>query len=318
VRKRLIIGLFLLIPFMLPTIHVLQPVKLYAMNIEIRIKDLPQHGLSLISVTDPSFEMQLSAALPKNIPDNSLDAFKYLSVFLKNSAQRPLVAYQLKWEMVSTNGRVSSYYRTFADPLLLMENSNSNEQSAKRASGQTILPNSMRILSVVPISSESGLGGLAISSTGREEAESIKRAAQQRELAEVLSIYISKLKDIISVTVSIDGAFFDDGTFVGPDESDFFAQFKAHRDARYDLYKNVSAMYRSKELRSQLLSYLTKLTNEHISSPNPRSSPAEHYAFFKRLYADELLRILKTSGENGIVNFVEPSLSKPWISPRKL
>jgi hypothetical protein len=317
----LLLALFLLISLILVTISVIDPAEMYAMNITVQTRDIPEHGLLLISATDPSFEENLSTVLLRNNIDQAPNTIKFLSVFLKNSGQQSLVAYQLKWELVDVNGRVSSYYRTFAGPLLLMEDSDPQEQSDKLTSEYTIAPSSLHFFSLVPMPSENRLGGTITSfsrSEGASTVESVKRAMQGRDVAELSKTYTEKLKESTSVRVSIEGAFFDDGSFVGPDESDFFASFKAHRDARYDLYNRVLAMCQSKKSADEILNYLTKLTSERISSPKPGSPPYEHYRFYTRVYADELSRIWKNSGEKAVVDFVESCLSKPWIHLRKL
>lgn len=41
------------------------------------------------------------------------------------------------------------------------------------------------------------------------------------------------------MTVIADGIFFDDGTFIGPDTTDFFTEVKAQMDARRELLSEI-------------------------------------------------------------------------------
>lgn len=320
-KHSLLPALFLLISLILVTISVINPTGMYAMNITVQTRDIPEHGLLLIAAAHPLFEENLTSVLLRNKIDQAPNTIKFLSVFLKNSGQQSLVAYRLKWELVDANGRISSYYRTFAGPLLLMEDSDPQEQSAKRASEYTIAPGSLHFLSLVPMPSESRLGGTVTSvsrSEGESTAESLKHAVQEGNVAELSKTYTAKLNGSTGVRISIEGAFFDDGSFVGSDGSDFFDSFKAHRDARYDLYNKILAAWQLKKSADEISDYLTKLTSERISSPKPGSPSVEHYRFYTRVYADELSRIWKNSGGDAVIDFVESRLSKPWIHLRKL
>jgi hypothetical protein len=49
----------------------------------------------------------------------------------------------------------------------------------------------------------------------------------------------AKLQGTVSVTVSLDGAFLDDGAFIGPDNSGFFSKVVAQHDARRGLYTKL-------------------------------------------------------------------------------
>ena len=48
-----------------------------------------------------------------------------------------------------------------------------------------------------------------------------------------------------TMTVTLDGGFFDDGTFIGPDTNDFFAKVKTQIDVRYEILQGVQSDLKS-------------------------------------------------------------------------
>ena len=48
-----------------------------------------------------------------------------------------------------------------------------------------------------------------------------------------------------TMTVTLDGVFFDDGTFIGPDTNDFFAKVKAQMDVRHEVLQGVQSDLKS-------------------------------------------------------------------------
>jgi hypothetical protein len=68
------------------------------------------------------------------------------------------------------------------------------------------------------------------------------------------------LANYTDITVSIDGVFFEDGTFVGPDTTNFFAQAQAVVAAKRDLPQQISDQLQSKKQPMEIYKTLEEVT----------------------------------------------------------
>jgi hypothetical protein len=164
---------------------------------------------------------------------------------------------------------------------------------------------------------EESIGGGFFERANSTDVDSIKRSLQERNTKELANRVIEDLNQLVSITVYLDGAFFDDGTFVGPDESQFFSKVKAQVDARHDLYEQIHDMFSSKKSPERILKYVANFANMPRRPLGGDASPSQFYDFFRTFYAQELSRIWKISGEEAASSFVKVVISKPWASLRK-
>ncbi|HXU35633.1 MAG TPA: hypothetical protein VN937_04670 [Blastocatellia bacterium] len=287
------------------------------MDITVISKGIPSHGVLLLASGDPSFEKNLSAALSN--ADIS-ETEKLLSAFVINSSQRSVVAYYVRWTLADVNGKTVSHERIYKDLSLLMEH---RDKQARDSEGFSIAAGSTRLISLIPFLSnahqpQDNIGGAWFVHTATEDADSVKHALLDRNTKELGTKMIRDFEHIASITVSLNGAFFDDGTFVGPDESQFFSKVKAQLDARYDVYKRVQDMLLSQKPSDKILRYVTDLASMPRVSLGHSSSPDEFYDFFKRFYGQEISRIWSKSGAQSAIHYVETTISKPWATLKKL
>ena len=288
------------------------------MNVRVSSKGIPEHGLSLIGPTDPSFETHLSTALGDTSAGISKNA-KLLSTVIMNSSERVVVAYNIKWNLVDINGKTVSHERSYKDPSLLM---GTRRPTGPNSESNSIKPESSRLISLVPTltdtrSAEGSIGGLVLERVEPAENESVKRALMERNTDYLANKLANNLEQVVSVTVSLDGAFFDDGTFVGPDETQFFSKVKAQLDAKYDLHNRIKKMFSSGKPPEKVLQYINNFANMPRGHLGGDSSPSQFYDFFMRIYAQEISRIWGVSGHESVARFVETSTSAPWASLRK-
>src|SRR5918912_2147203 len=82
-------------------------------DVAMNVKDLPEHGLILVTSADPSFS-ELTANLYQE-SDNSMEALKPFSVLLKNMGNKTVIAYQLKWELTQPDGRILTNTQGFTN-----------------------------------------------------------------------------------------------------------------------------------------------------------------------------------------------------------
>jgi hypothetical protein len=306
-----------------------------AMDVQFNVKDLADHGLRIIAPTDSSFGAELAS---NDLSDVSDEPFKFLSVFLRNTGGKSAVAYLLRWEMTYLNGRTIHYDQDFSSPMLLMEGR--GDVGHIVSPGFVIKPGEVRFFSMVPPSEKDrqspvgGYGGYADSPSG-----SIQKADQERHRREAINSLAKAMKDVISVTVSVDGAFFDDGAFVGPNHTRFFEKFKARYDAKRDLYNEVLMMLRSQKTTGEVFEYVESLCRRQPGSESMASEagadasshPAygeglkrsadpvdKEYDNYKRMCARELVRYSQRVGSWQAIELVRLRLARPWASLRKV
>lgn len=290
----------------------------HSMKVRVTSKGIPEYGLALIGPADSSFKNSLAAALGRSNSEISEEE-RMFSVFVRNSTGRSVIAYHLTWSLVDASGKTVYHQRSFKDPLFLME----NRTQGQNLEGYSIGPKSERLISLVPLLTDihhpgAGIGGGFFEGSSSADTDSLRRMLEERNTKQ-LANKLSKDQDhIVSVAVYLDGVFFDDGTFVGPDESQFFLKVKAQVDARHDLYERIQNMFSSEKPPEKILKYVTNFANMPRPPLGGDSSPSQFYDFFTKLYAHEISRIWKASGQEAVSRFVEAALGKPWTSLRKV
>jgi hypothetical protein len=138
------------------------------------------------------------------------------------------------------------------------------------------------------------------------------------EATEELNRLREELAQYTNITVSLDGAFFDDGTFVGPDSTGFFAKVEAMQNARYDLLSSVKKNIDQGRPPDEVFRNLKEIENGPAPDLSSSSSPTDYYSAFRKATAAELLRVRETSGDAKPVERVMQKLRKPWPVLRKV
>ena len=309
--------------------------KSLAMDIQFNVKDLPEHGLRIIKPSDSSFDITLASS---NLPDVSSEIIKSLSIFIQNTGQHSVVAYMLRWELTDGNGKTVRYNQAYSSPLFLMEEWGIHKPVNYQ--GAIINPNSAKFFSLIPPEKNDlrAVGGY--SGTQLNQSDLLQGSNQKPSREKTIKGLVEELNHLTSITVSIDGVFFDDGTFVGPDDTNFFAKFKARYDARRDLYKEVLLKIQSKEPVNKVFDYVEALSRDQQveSKPNiaieriydikslaennsldrPSYSIARAYKDSKQLYAREIVRQSQRMGSQETLETIQSHVAKPWAPLRKL
>ena len=275
--------------------------------LKIHAKDLPKHGLTLILPSDPLFDQKISEA-NNDHAITSTDAMKSLSVFLENKTQQTVVAYRILWCFTKLNGETHCSKKTVSAPRALME----GENLPPEVDAQTgkIKPNSALLLSLFSID-DTGNPRIGVRVTS-DEAEKIRQGF--RPDANVLrDRAIDEFAKYSDVTVSIDGAFFEDGTFVGPDTTGFFDEIDAQVRAKRDLLSELASRWAdSTKPKEQIFQYLQSIANQAVNSLNPKSTPQDHYNYYRKIYTQRILKSRERLGdEEGIAEALN-STKKPW------
>jgi hypothetical protein len=274
------------------------------------IKDLPQHNLRLIGPSDPSFEERLRKEL-KGESNEVVDTLKPFSVFLENKGGRPVVAYLIQWCFSRADGSNQYYRKAVLNPQALMDGETLSPE-LRRQSGR-VEHDSTIFLSLL---SADG-GGILRTDVSPKEAEELKQG-KRFDRSTLLQRFSAQAAQFTEITVSIDAAFFDDGAFVGPDTSNFFAQTKAVIDAKRDFLSELAAgLSNSGTATDALDGHLQEIAAQPIESIDSSSTPSDYYNYFKKVSASEFLRMKEIQGEGQSIGMALRPMNKPWARLHK-
>lgn len=263
------------------------------------IKDISEHGLVIIGPDDKSFSSLLDAALQLR-PEASREDLQSHVIFLKNEGRQVVVAYSLKWEFLRADGTIVTKRKSYLNRSGLMG------QEEDRNGGQTINPGDTWFFSLTDVFKVEATDS---SKLGAGNKMGIRRK-NPNSLAKEMATYTG-------VTVSLDGVFFDDGTFVGPDTTDFFTETKARRSARLDLMLELEKQVKEGKT-DNAFKQMEGFVKEPVVKRSGRPTSTDYYNLNKRRYAEELLEVRKALGDEEAAKKILSSLRKTWPELRKL
>jgi len=283
-----------------------------AMRIQVNTVGLPEHGLTLINSSDPLFNKLAGDAIHEQL--------KPFSVLLKNIGDKRVIAYQLKWTLTRPDGRVLTNTQGFV-------NLNGLKRVTPEDLGSEVGPSDESVFDpgAVMLCSPAGnqkLGkddndsstSIVISTSSKPEAGNeatqvrpeVSRASHMTELSEQLS-------QLSNITVSLDGALFDDGVYVGPDSTHFFSLLRSRWKARADLIREVGEQAHAKS-RAE---YLRALAEGPRLRLNHKSTPDDIYNYYKQRLAQRVV-MMQAAGDFKELQKEMSVLTNPYVEPRKL
>lgn len=272
-------------------------------SVQLNVKDLPHNGLHIIVSSDPSYAgMAATQAVGSRL--SAFESLSPYSVFLKNETEKTIVACQLKWDLVAPSGEVETETTGFITLWRLMN------QGASGIGGETVEPKSAKLFF------PSNVANAVIDSLSRADGRTnssvnLLRAAHLDELA-------TELSQSASITVSIDGVFFDDGTFVGSDSTHFFDYVVSLRDARIDLFREMEREALQDGNVGRAFETAKHLVGASETKLRPNSTPTELYSFHKKKVAEEVLQMKQKAGEEKTLKFFTQYLRTPTINLKKV
>lgn len=296
--KRIILGLVLVVFAIVLSLAVTrrEPViyKAEVSTMKFNIRDLSEHGLSLIAPSDP--------VLTKN---RETVTFNPYSIILKNASGRPVVGYSIKWECF--DGKVESANRDMSHDvrashilgIVLTYGQESDRRGILNRLQGAIKPHSTWFIS------EDGARPL---STGVDDAETGFDEAAFAEVRAACPI----------MTVTLDGIFFDDGTFIGPDTTEFFDRVKTQMDTRYELLQGILNDLKTGKAPSEVFRGLEQIRDREGQPQGGEMTRKELRSYFRNKYAQDVLGKKEMWGPDKALEDVQQMLSRPWAKLRKL
>ena len=318
--KRISIVLILVLALTTSTGFVWSKVK-KPMSVQFNVKDLPEHGLMLVGPAEHSFAERFGAYTKSDKGRKSRPA-PLLAVFVINNSDRNLVAYALKWELLRADGRLLTSIQVFSSPGVLMGEGLPSEAILATAPGEIIRPHSSRFITLAASPEFKATPGVStdiVSTSSLEEAEQMRRTVQENDPSLLAQIVGRQQTQFTNVTVSLDGAFFDDGTFVGPDTSDFFGRMQAQIEAKQDILRELALVSENRKTKAAAfneleLAAIAGATAREAEAPDLLTNPR---GFWRKVYANEFLKMKSSLGaERALALALQPH-QKLWPVLRK-
>jgi len=253
--------------------------------------DLSGEGLVMVSHSDGLFN-EMFSRVEQSSP--GLKSLKPYTVFIHNTGKRPVIAFALKWNFVRPNGQVETRTHQFVSNSSLIGRGTSDSDAG------IIRPDATWLFT-----SEFG--------AEVDSPQAIQLGKQDRYLARVGA----DLSNFMGVSVSLDGAIFDDGTFSGADETGFFAKIVALRDAHRDIMSDIAKKFKEGKSHKQILDELETLTKSPKVRLGKNSTSSDYYNYFRRDYVDELLLMKKAAGPKRTLEYALETQDKQWPTLKK-
>lgn len=257
--------------------------------VKFNIKDLPEHGIVLMPPSDPTL-IKGRAVL--------IDPY---SVLLKNTSTRAIVGYSIKWEC--SDGKAETSARNLSLDRILLHTLGVvflyGEESERRLMlnrlEDVIKPNSTWLI--------------ANDYPPREINQEVNVELNEAAIAEVNAA-------CPTMTVTLDGIFFDDGTFIGPDKTNFFANIKTQMDVRYEMFEAVRNELKLGKTPGEVFRGLEQIRDRERQDSGETIDELRSY--YRNLFARDVLGRKEVWGTEKAIEQVHQLLSKPWVKLRKL
>jgi hypothetical protein len=260
-------------------------------QVSLKIKDIREHGLVIVGRSDPDFE-SLNGTLSKEGVRLDLSIQPY--VFIKNLGNKRMIAYSLKWELLKDDGRVVTKTRSYSREDILM-----GKEAPEDPSDRIVLrPNAARLFSLAGYGDGQEISLTPVSTTG---AKSDTEILQKLEQTGLLTGVGKELNHTVGVTVTLDGAFFEDGTFVGPNTSRFFERTSMQIDAKNHMVQEILKRLNQGDTPADVMKYLSAKADtlgEANSPAGHRAKPEEVFKSEEKRFLDDALGIRAFAGDD--------------------
>jgi len=267
------------------------------MGVKVHAKDLPQYGLIIVKGTDPDFERVVSA-LYRNATTEELDAIKALAVGIKNTGSKIVVAHTIIWDCTDATGKKKMYRIRYANSEFFTDRDDYEKTVSGMALDETIKPDSTRLVSFIPLrhggaAPSGGGGGGRVASASAKPDQGDTDKNDSPDLSEFRARLLTEYTDI---TVSIDGVFFDDGSFVGPDMSGFFDRMKAQVEAKRALRNSIAEGIKENKSEEEIFKEMQAKADMDVKPATDEATVTDYYDYCTKLFAGQIVLQRKIYG----------------------
>lgn len=275
-----------------------------AKSVKFNVKDLAGHGLTIIGPTSNDFDKHIAKlkAGKRQKQQTRIDLLRPFSGFIHNAGKADVVAYTVKWELTTNDGRVRTSYSSYSAPGSMMGEKLPPGKDSEIFSGRKIRQNSARIISWDPSLEDdgapvAGFGGPVDSA----QLNVFNDALQRGDDLALTQALAEQLNQASNITMTLDAALFEDGTFVGPDTGGLFVRTRAELSAKHDLIKSITLALRKKATPTQILDHVQAVNNDPQASETslePGATRAQAYRYYATIYRTELLNMRSSIGDD--------------------
>lgn len=260
---------------------------------DFQTKDFPEHGVHLIGPWHPSF-----AKLAQMMKSDEVSGTAIPPVFLQNTSKHSVVGYRITWTCVDKARIADVRDKSNIISYVFLHADESERIQAMARDLNVMEPNSTWFVS------QDG-------PTKRVQEVETEKWMPGSELQRVSS-HCAKL------TISLDGLFFDDGTFLGPDTTAFFNEVESQMDARHEVLSRVKNDLKSGIGFEDVFRELEQIAGQPEPDLPELPSRGQYLSFFRRIFAKDILGMKDSFGTAKAIEDVHQQLSKPWVKLRKL
>jgi hypothetical protein len=262
---------------------------------QFQTKDFPEQGVQLIGPSNPSF-----AKLAQLVTSDELSGTAVPPVFLQNTSKHSIVGYRITWACIDKAGIADVRDKSKIISYVFLHGDKAERIQAMAGDVGVMEPNSTWFISLDGPTRR-------VQDTGAEPGWMPGSYTTPK-----ISEKYSKL------TISVDGVFFDDGTFVGPDTTGFFNEAQYEIDARYEILNQVESDLKSGVRVEDVFTKLEQIAGQAMPELPELPSRAEYLNFFRGIFAKNILGMKHLYGTERAIEDVHQQLSKPWVKLRKL
>jgi len=268
-------------------------------SVSMKVKDLSNIGISIITQSDPSFSTLLSTSLDGETK-TAAQTLSNVSFFIKNDTDQPIIGYAIKWEMTAPDGKPHTHVKNYLASDVLV---------GRPVTGLVgvINSHSVRFVSLAPIEEIN---------RAREAGGSLAARANAFPLAEQVERLRDRTSKFTEITISMDSVLLADGTFWGPDTFGEFDKIQARLDARRDLLRQFETSVQSNS-PSSAFERLREIANTPRIKRNSLTTPNDIYKFQQQTSASELLGMREQFGESETIHRYLGSLRHSWLQLKR-
>lgn len=221
------------------------------------VNDTQKHNIRVIGPSDSSFNAVLNEYTGDgNRIDPLIQAARPFALFIKNDSDHEIIGVSLRWKFLKSTGEVREVPQIEVNPGVLI----GLKPLDPFMIGKTSIMNrgTVRFFSyfVMSIQQKIKLANMKSRNPSISYPNKIEMTPQEiSSISEQVTSQKEKLlESISSITVSVDGILFDDGTFVGDDKNFFFDLMRGQTQARKDLLIQIEEAKQADKSDEEILS----------------------------------------------------------------
>jgi hypothetical protein len=290
--------------------------------------DVQKYGVELLDFYSPNFDTELVKSVADKDLVSAVREASPLAVILMNRSDHEIVGVSLRWHLEMSDGEITDFPQGQINPGIFMGLRSHNSTIARITS--FILPGESNVFCFNPLLQRElsniraeNKAGKFNPNTPRGSGGGVMSLSADQKRSAIAFQSSRSLHNLVRASVSIDGIFFDDGTFVGPNENFTFESVNGELQAKADFSVEVrKGQWVGKSDDSILNGYdegEVRSAKELLQprARTPQMAYESNYAQQARLLRRQFLMLRAKYGDSYLLNRYQKDESK-LTSLRKL